>query len=169
MERVYDVAQCIFEEYKKISGHPIDEMKLQKLLYFSQRESLALFGVPMFDADFEGWRYGPVCRDIWGAYTEDGIKLACVDISHDNAYVVRNVINEYGIIESWQLSKLSHKEISWKNSRYGMSDDENGSVPLKLSDIKKDAEKVRPYDHLWDMYYDEFSFYDEPDEAECLC
>ena len=25
-----------------------------------------------------------------------------------------------------------------------------------LADIKKDAEKVRPYDHVWDMYYDEF-------------
>ena len=25
-----------------------------------------------------------------------------------------------------------------------------------MEDIIKDAEKVRPYDHIWDMYYDEF-------------
>ena len=25
-----------------------------------------------------------------------------------------------------------------------------------LSDIQEDAKKVRPYDHVWDMYYDEF-------------
>ena len=26
----------------------------------------------------------------------------------------------------------------------------------KLEDIKEDAKKVRPYDHVWDMYYEEF-------------
>jgi len=25
-----------------------------------------------------------------------------------------------------------------------------------LEDIKEDAKKVRPYDYVWDMYYDEF-------------
>jgi hypothetical protein len=33
---------------------------------------------------------------------------------------------------------------------------ENGSVPLSIEDIRKDAEKVRPYDSVYDMYYDEF-------------
>ena len=32
----------------------------------------------------------------------------------------------------------------------------SGDRPLNLDDIKKDAEKVRPYDSLYDMYYDEF-------------
>lgn len=27
---------------------------------------------------------------------------------------------------------------------------------LSLADIRKDAKKVRSYDHLWDMYFDEF-------------
>ena len=31
MEKIVDVAQYIFVEYKKISGKVIDEMKLQKL------------------------------------------------------------------------------------------------------------------------------------------
>ena len=42
MERVLDVAQYIMDEYKKMTGETIDEMKLHKLLYFSQRECLAL-------------------------------------------------------------------------------------------------------------------------------
>ena len=76
MERVYDVAQYIFDEYNRISGQLIDEMKLQKLLYFSQRESLAILGIPMFNAEFEGWRYGPVCKDVRNAYTFHGKTLA---------------------------------------------------------------------------------------------
>ena len=37
-----------------------------------------------------------------------------------------------------------------------MKDGENGNQRLKLEDIREDAKKVRPYDHVWDMYYDEF-------------
>ena len=41
-------------------------------------------------------------------------------------------------------------------SREGLQPNESGHRVLGLEDIKKDAEKVRPYDHVWDMYYDEF-------------
>ena len=59
-------------------------------------------------------------------------------------------------IASWKLSEISHKEKSWLNSRKGLEPDQNGNEPLKLADIKEDSRKVRPYDHMWDMYYDEF-------------
>jgi len=158
MERICDVAQYIFNEYRRVSNQIIDEMKLQKLLYFSQRESLAILGRPMFKEKFEGWKFGPMCRTIRAHYTEteQGMDIECNDISFENSYIVRNIIAEYGIIESWELSKISHREISWKNARRRLKPDENGEIPLELSDIMKDAAKVRPYDHLWDMHYDEF-------------
>ena len=61
MERAINVARYICDEYRKMSGEAIDEMKLHKLLYFSQRESFAITGEPLFIDEFEGWRYGPVC------------------------------------------------------------------------------------------------------------
>lgn len=51
---------------------------------------------------------------------------------------------------------MSHKELSWKNARKGLSTEQNGTEKLSLEDIKKDSEKIRPYDPIWDMYYDEF-------------
>ena len=33
---------------------------------------------------------------------------------------------------------------------------ENGNHIIKIEDIYKDAQKVRPYDSVYDMYYDEF-------------
>ena len=27
---------------------------------------------------------------------------------------------------------------------------------IRLEDIREDAKKIQPYDHTWDMYYDEF-------------
>ena len=47
------------------------------------------------------------------------------------------------------------------NARRGLGEKENGNRPLLLDDIREDAKKVRPYDHVWDMYYDEFDDFQE--------
>lgn len=164
MAKAIDVAQYIFEEYKLLSGKTIDEMKLHKLLYLSQRESLAITNEPMFSENFEGWKYGPVCREVRSCFTEDGMFSDNIqDISNEERYIVKNVILQYGAYESWKLSELSHKELSWKNARKGIPEGQNGNRILKLEDIRKDAEKVRPYDSVWDMYYDEF---DDAEEVQ---
>lgn len=157
MERIIDVAQYIFTEYKTISGNVIDEMKLHKLLYLAQRESLAIVGQPMFAEKFEGWKYGPVCRAVRNCYTEDGMFGEEIhEIANENAYIAKNIIMQYGAYESWKLSELSHRELSWQNARKGIPEGQNGCKKLRLEDIRKDAGKVRPYDSIWDMFYDEF-------------
>ena len=156
MEKIINVAQYIFTEYRRITGEVIDEMKLHKLLYFAQRESLAITNEPLFEGEFEGWKYGPVCKEIRNSITRDGIIDYDSDISDECKYIINNIILEYGALASWKLSELSHKEISWRNSRKGILEGRNGNKKLKLDDIRKDAEKVRPYDSVWDMYYDEF-------------
>lgn len=157
MERIIDVAQYIFEEYKRQSGEVIDEMKLHKLLYLSQRESLAITDEPLFQEVFEGWKYGPVSKEVRALYTSDGMYYRDKkELTAAGAYIVKNVILQYGGLESWKLSEISHKEISWRNSRKNLEEDDNGNRPLLLEDIRKDAEKVRPYDSMYDMYYDEF-------------
>ena len=54
MEKILNVAEYIFKEYNRVTGELIDEMKLQKLLYFSQRETLAILNKPLFNEEFEG-------------------------------------------------------------------------------------------------------------------
>ena len=156
MEKILNVAEYIFREYYRVTGELIDEMKLQKLLYFSQRETLAILNKPLFNEEFEGWKYGPISREIRTVFTEDGINAETEDIKSESKYIINNVILEYGALASWKLSKLSHKEVSWLNSRRGLKEGENGKRKIKLEDIKEDAKKVRPYDYVWDMYYDEF-------------
>ena len=68
----------------------------------------------------------------------------------------KNSAGMIGAYESWKLSELSHRELSWRRSREGIPQGQNGDRKLLLEDIRKDAEKVRPYDSVWDMYYDEF-------------
>ncbi len=156
MEKILNVAEYIFREYYRVTGELIDEMKLQKLLYFSQRETLAILNKPLFNEEFEGWKYGPISREIRTVFTEDGMNAETEDIKSDSKYIINNVILEYGALDSWKLSELSHKEVSWLNLRRGLKEGENGNRKIKLEDIKEEAKKVRSYDYVWDMYYDEF-------------
>ena len=156
MENILHVAKYIIDTYKKMSGTTIDQMKLHKLLYFTQRENLAITGQVMFNEQFEGWKYGPVSRTVRDAFTGTDIQINNSDISNESKYIVNNIINQYGSYEPWKLSELSHKEYSWKQSRIGISENENGSRIIKIEDIREDAKKVRPYDSVYDMYYDEF-------------
>ena len=159
MEKIINVAQYIFNEYKRVTEEIIDEMKLQKLLYFSQRETFAILNQPLFNEVFEGWKYGPVSREVRTVFTEDGINAQTEDIKSESKYIINNIIQEYGALASWKLSALTHKETSWFNSRKGLKKEENGNVEIKMEDIREDAKKVRPYDYMWDMYYDEFEDY----------
>ncbi len=156
MSSAVDVADYIMHRYEEISHEKLDEMKLHKLLYFTQRESFAVMGKPAFEGDLEGWKYGPVCKDVRTWLRSEEPTATVHELPDDIKYVVNNVILEYGALASWKLSELSHKEISWKNARKGLGREENGSNVIALTDIEEDAKKVRPYDHLWDMYYDEF-------------
>nr|WP_300850052.1 type II toxin-antitoxin system antitoxin SocA domain-containing protein [uncultured Schaedlerella sp.] len=157
MDRILDVAAYIVEKYPVLTGENwLDEMKLHKLLYFTQRESFAIVGRPAFEGTFEGWRYGPVSCDVRAHYIDGDINSDTNPISEEVKYIANNVILEYGSLDSWTLSNISHEEISWKNAREGLSAHQNGNRTLKTDDIREDAKKVRPYDHVWDMYYDEF-------------
>lgn len=157
MEKVLDVAQYIFREYKYISGKVIEEMKLHLLLYLTQRESFAILDEPMFAEQFEGWKCGPVCCEVKNCYTEEGIYAEELnEISAKSICIVKNIILQYGCYEVWKLKEICNKELSWGNSRKGVSEGQSCSKRLSVDDIREDSKKVRLYDTIWDMYYDEF-------------
>ena len=151
MERIIDVAAYIIDRYKVVAGVPLDEMKLHKLLYFTQREAIAILGRQAFAGDFEGWKYGPVNREVRSAYYDGEMRVPTSDISDEMKYIVNNIICEYGALESWKLSDLSHRDSSWLNARKGLGKNENGNRIMTLDDITADAAKIRPFDHVWDM------------------
>lgn len=156
MDKITNVADYIIKRYYELTGERLDEMKLHKLLYFTQRESFAILGKPAFEENFEGWKYGPVSREIRNNFLNGEIIVPTEPISDSVQYIASNVILGYGSLASWRLSELSHRETSWNNSRKGLAPDENGNNIISLNDIREDAKKIRPYDHVWDMYYDEF-------------
>jgi hypothetical protein len=56
---------------------------------------------------------------------------------------MNKVFSEYADKDSWSLSRLTHGEYSWKNSRIGIDDGANSDNPMSLDDIKIDADRIR--------------------------
>ena len=145
MEKTLNVAACLASEFFLKFGTAIDEMKLHKLMYFAQRESFIQKGKPLFDATFYGWKYGPVLKEIRSAY-KDGTftDITPEKFSEDcSVAIVNSVFKDYAEKDSWSLSRLTHGELSWKNSRIGVAQDDNSDNPMNDEDIRKDAERIK--------------------------
>lgn len=165
MEKILDVAKYLCDSYYAQTSEKIDEMKLHKLLYFAQRESYAICNVPLFSEKMEGWIHGPVSLEVRRLFYDGNIEAKNLsDISIEAKRIINGVIEEYGSLASWKLRDMSHNEISWLNSRKGLAPNEPSNIDLKESDIQKDAQKVRPFDHTWGMYYDEFDNAEETND-----
>lgn len=144
MESLMNIASYICSRYESEYGTKIDEMKLHKLLYFAQRESLIQNREPLFDAVFRGWKYGPVIREIRAAYRDDVfLRVIPQDVIERISCVMDKVFEGYAGKDSWSLSRLTHGECAWKNSRAGISERDCSDNPMSLEDMKKDADRIR--------------------------
>ncbi len=144
MAELMNVASYVCNRYYDEFNSRIDEMKLHKLLYFAQRESLIQRNTPLFNATFYGWKYGPILKEIRTAYKDNSFyEKVSESVIVDIKDIMDKVFAEYAAKDSWSLSRLTHGEYSWKQSRIGIPDGENGDNPMKLSDIKVDADRIR--------------------------
>lgn len=113
MLRVIDVAQCLFEVYQERSGAVLVDKKLYQLLYFVQKESIAQQGKAMFREDLRVWCAGSlVCDDLLVYWTENGVAAEGIrKLPSDAEEIIKKVVDEYGIYESWWLGKLLTREL----------------------------------------------------------
>lgn len=144
MVGILQVASYICQRYFKEFGARIDEMKLHKLLYFTQRECFIQMEQPMFEARFEAWKYGPVMVSIRQHYKNDSFH-ELMDKEQIAQYkpVFDMLFKTYAPQKSWSLSTLTHGEYSWKHAREGYDEQDTCEVEMNTEDIKIDADRVR--------------------------
>lgn len=142
--KVDKLAQYLSKLYRDNYHKAISEMQLHKLLYFIQRESYIQRNEPMFENHFHGWKYGPVLPEIRAGYKCGFHNIQCDNfLSQDEKNIVDQVFYEFAPKDPWTLSRLTHGEISWINSRRGVPASANGDNLMKNEDIKKDAERIK--------------------------
>ena len=144
MEDVVKIASYIYQRYQQQFGKQIDEMKLHKLLYFTQRESIIQTGEPIFAECFEAWKYGPVLVSIRQLYKEDSLhKELSTSAKETYKNVFDTVFSTYASKDSWSLSSITHGEYAWRQARKEMQPDEKCHKQMLTDDIRKDAERVK--------------------------
>ncbi len=92
----------------------ITNLKLNKLVYYSQVESLRKYNHPLFDDIIEAWQYGPVEPAVYRAFSSNGRScirkstgLAILD--ETSKKLVDSVMNRLGMLSAFDLVTLSHK------------------------------------------------------------
>ena len=144
MEDVVKVASYICQRYQRQFGKRIDEMKLHKLLYFTQRESIIQTGEPIFKECFEAWKFGPVLAPVRGLYRDNALNEDLpVPAQAWYKSVFDTVFETYAPKDSWSLSSITHGEYAWRQARRGVCADGKSHELMQTADIRKDAERVR--------------------------
>jgi uncharacterized phage-associated protein len=61
-----------FLKLARSDAKPLDQMKLQKLVYYANGWHLAIKGTPLINEQVEAWRYGPVIPSLRESFRQYG-------------------------------------------------------------------------------------------------
>lgn len=105
------------DDYEVYEG--ITHLKVQKLLYYGQGISLALYNEPLFNENIYAWQHGPVIKEVYdflSSYGRDDIKFEegwlndVEKIERNDKF--NNILNltydNFGGYTAWQLREKSH-------------------------------------------------------------
>lgn len=132
-------------------------MKLQKIVYYSQAESLVRYGKPLFNEKIEAWAAGPVVRELYekhrGLKHLNGADLGnSENLTAEQKACIRSVVDKYGNMDGDTLSHLTHIEQPWKIARKDLSDGSPSTKAITVESIRE--------------YYSQIPDYSELDESE---
>lgn len=140
MAQTLAVANFLNKLHVSKHGYAMDQMKMHKMMYFSQRESLMISSNPLFYDDFEAWKFGPVLVSVRSEYLTGHMFTGKYDdLTNAEQELVVSVFERYDEYDAWQLSTLSHAEHSWLQARKGLVAGEAGNEKMSLNAIKVDA------------------------------
>ncbi|BAY47749.1 putative prophage protein [Scytonema sp. HK-05] len=118
-------------------------MKVQKLLYYSQSLHLALYNQPLFEEEIQAWRYGPVCPPAYRFYSEFEAnqlpipsKEFLLQIPDQKKELLEEVWEYFGGYHAYLLSDMTHVEFPWKKARKGLPPEASSTEPILLKDMK---------------------------------
>lgn len=139
-----DVARYfIIRAYDDGIDDEMTNMKVQKLLYYSQSLHLALYDEPLFDEEIQAWRYGPVCPPVYRFYSDFEARQLPIpkkeflsQISHETKELLEEIWEYFGGYHAYLLSDMTHVEFPWKKARKGLPSDASSTEPILREDLR---------------------------------
>jgi uncharacterized phage-associated protein len=134
------VADFLLTECRE-QGEVLTNLKLQKLLYYSQAWFLALNDRALFEEDFQAWAHGPVLPSQYHRFKEYAwrpltVEVDVPDISGEIGEHLTAIIEEFGTETAVALELMTHRETPWIEAR-----DDLPSGAISAAPISKDSMK----------------------------
>ncbi len=122
-----------------LSRQSMTHKKLQKLCYYAQAWHLALFQNELFTENFEAWVHGPVNKDLYQKYKENGWNLipqaGNINIALEISGFLERIWETYGEYDGHQLEALTRSEAPWINARVGLNTWQASNVSISGDDM----------------------------------
>ncbi|EHK2406173.1 DUF4065 domain-containing protein [Clostridium perfringens] len=120
MYDVIDIANYIVNVSIE-KNEAITNLKLQKILYYTEAAFLVEANKTCFYEDFEHWRHGPVIPEVYSKfrkYLNSKItdKQPITKIDDSDKIIINKVIDSNIGIDAWELVKRTHNEKPWKET-----------------------------------------------------
>jgi len=111
------------------TGSFMSNLKLQKLVYYSQAWYLAIYGKPLFEEDFEAWIHGPVIKVLYDRYKRWQWMPIQEEVSQPSfnqevREFLEEVVDEYFSCDAYELERMTHIEEPWIKAREGLAKSE---------------------------------------------
>jgi len=122
-------------------GDPITNLRLQKLMYYAQAWYLALHGEPLIPDAFEAWVHGPVLPGVWERFSgyrwnpiSEDVPEHCFPAEVEEH--LREVMEVYGGLLTWDLERMVHVEDPWIYARAGLDPHEHSTNVISEKRMK---------------------------------
>ena len=132
----------VIKAYEDGIDAEMTNMKVQKLLYYSQCLYLALYDEPLFENEIQAWRYGPVCPPAYRYYQEFEARQLPVpekefieQLTQEIKQLLEEIWDYFGSYHAYLLSDMTHLEFPWKKARKGLPSEASSTEPILLEDM----------------------------------
>jgi uncharacterized phage-associated protein len=143
---VLDLANFILKNYG-----PMSQLKLQKLIYYSEGYNLAYTDNPLTEARYEAWLHGPVVREVFNVFRDRSLlhneitfedegnnpNLEFDKLAIEQQELLTDVLE---VLSTWtplQLEDSTHEELPWKEARIGYNPEQYCDVEIKKETMRK--------------------------------
>lgn len=140
-----NIAEYIIKKCDNL-GEEVTNLKLQKILFFIQKENIKKRGKGLFYNAIEAWQYGPVVPDVYYEYSGFGAMpisyYSLFDsnflINHKDKELIDSVIDSKINLDPWDLVEKTHVP----NGAWDYVSKTRGYYsPINDSDIKEEINR----------------------------
>ena len=116
---VFEIARYIIY-HETQSGRYVNNLRLQKLLYFVQAKYLVEKEKPLFEERMEAWNFGPVVPKVYREYSYYGLNhIFCYDetddflIDSDTKKIINSMLDSCSEYATSTLVDIIHGQEPW--------------------------------------------------------